>query len=424
MKAFKTLQCVLMALLITICFTAQTGAQEKSTSDFGDVWTGSTLSGDWGGDRARLKESGFTFKPRLTQFCQGMIYGDGDHNFKYSSKFDVMCNADLYKLGLWKGLSLNVHGEYNYGNTTNGFGGTMIPVNTAMLFPATGTADTLDLSSVYFQQNFNDSAILMAGKINIIDVCGSKPFMGGAGYETFWNTAFVAPPTGTVPPYLFGALLTVPTKSAKYFLWVYDPNNMANLSGLERPFADGVTIRGCVEFPVTIGGLGGHQGFAAAFSTMKGTDMESLGDVFLPSPGIGKVAVKSGRYHFSYYFDQYLVQSKKNPREGIGLFGQIGFSDGNPNKLDWEALVGIGGTGMIPGRSRDQYGIGLYHYSVSDVLKDALPRDRIRDEQGLEIFYNAELTPWLSVGPDLQIIEPSLKNEQAVFYGFRTVIKF
>ena len=102
----------------------------------------------------------------------------------------------------------------------------------------------------------------------------------------------------------------------------------------------------------------------------------------------------------------------------------MGVSDGNPNTLDWEVLAGVAGIGLIPGRSRDRYGIGFYHYTVSDALKDSLPNRYLRDEEGFEIFYNAALTPWLNVGPDLQIINPARDSEKAVFYGFRTVIKF
>jgi porin len=422
MNIVKKLELVLIALLLTVCSITCALAQTKNCT--GDQNATSPLSTDLGGDRTKLKEQGFTFTPRLTQFCQGMIHGDGDHDFKNGGKLDVMCNADLRKLGLWKGLSLTVHGEWNFGQSANGSGGTIIPVNTALLFPGIDPADTIDLSSVYFQQKFNNSSVLLVGKINMLDLASNKPFMGGAGYDSFWNIAFAAPPTGTVPPYLFGALYTVPTKSANYSLWIYDPSSAVNLSGFEAPFKDGVTIRGSVEFPVTIAGLKGHQGFSATFSNQPGNDMASLGDIFLPAPGKGKVAIKNGRYHYCYNFDQHLYQSKENPKEGIGLFGQVGVSDGNPNKLDWEAIVGIGGTGLIPGRSQDQYGIGYYYYSVSDVLKNSLRNDNIRDEQGVEIFYNAALTPWLSVGPDLQIIEPALNKEQAVFYGFRTVIKF
>src|SRR5437867_11076764 len=66
------------------------------------------LTGDWGGARTWLQEHGITLAPRLTQFYQGMGAGDGDHDFEYAGKADLLLNADLSKLGLWKGLSLTI----------------------------------------------------------------------------------------------------------------------------------------------------------------------------------------------------------------------------------------------------------------------------------------------------------------------------
>jgi porin len=377
-----------------------------------------TLIGDWGGVRPWLKERGITLQPRFTQFYQGMTSGDGDSDFEYGSKADLLLNADLNKLGFWKGLSLTVHAEYNFGESVNGLGGSVIPVNTALAFPGIEGQDAYDFSSVYFKQMFGDSISLSLGKINIVDVCAVKPFHGGDGIDSFWNATFVVPPSGTVPPYILGAMLSVRTEAATYGLWVYDPNSVVNKSGFENPF-NNVTIRGNVSFPVTIAGLSGHQGFAASYSTQPGTDMETLDDMYLPSFQAG---VKNDRYYVNYTLDQYLYQSKENPKEGIGLFGQFGISEGNPNKLYWSAFGGMQGTGLIPGRSRDNWGVGYYYDSWSSDLKDAF--GTIRDEQAWEFFYNFSLTPWLVLGADLQIITPALADDTAVFSGLRTVIRF
>jgi hypothetical protein len=40
------------------------------------------------------------------------------------------------------------------------------------------------------------------------------------------------------------------------------------------------------------------------------------------------------------------------------------------------------------------------------------------------MFYNFAVTPWLALGADLQIINPSLASDTAVFTGLRTVIEF
>jgi len=79
--------------------------------------------------------------------------------------------------------------------------------------------------------------------------------------------------------------------------------------------AAGVTIRGSVSFPATIAGRNGHQGLAASYSTKNGTDLETLDGSFIPNPPLGTVGIKDNRYYFAYTFDQYLYQSKENPKE-------------------------------------------------------------------------------------------------------------
>lgn len=392
-----------------------------------ETWGSDTLTGDWGGRRTLLKEEyGITLAPRLTQFYQGLSAGDGDHDFEYGGKADLMLNADLSKLGFWKGLSLTVHAEYNYGESINGAGGTLVPSNTALVFPGMEGSDAFDLSSVYFTQHFSKSVSLSFGKINMIDIAARTPFKGGAGIDSFWNLTFVAPPSGLVPPYLFGALLSARTEPATFGLWIYDPNSVINKTGFEDPFADGVTIRWSVDFPVTIGGLSGHQGFVALYSTEDGTDLEDIGDTFLPPFPPNSPDIKDSRYYFAYTFDQYLYRASENSKEGFGLFGQFGISDGNPSRLYWSALVGIGGTGLIiPGRSRDNWGIGYYYDTPSpDLQKSLSPLLKIRDEQGVEIFYNFAVTPGITMGVDLQVIKPSLGEDTVITPGLRWVTRF
>jgi porin len=372
-----------------------------------------------------LKEHGITVAPRLTQFYQGLSAGDGDHDFEYGGKADLLLNADLSKLGFWNGLSMTVHIENNFGDSITGAGGTLIPPNTALLFPGMDGADAFDVSSFYFMQHLSPSATVLFGKINMMDAAAKTPFKGGAGIDSFWNLTFVAPPSGLVPPYLFGALLSVRTKPATYGLWIYDPNSVVNENSFDDRFADGITIRGSVDFPVTFRDLTGRQGFVALYSTESGNDLSDIGDSGLP-PFPGSIDTKNSRYYFAYSFDQLLYQASDNPKEGFGLFGQVSVSDGNPSRLYFSALVGIGGTGMlIPGRSQDNWGIGYYYDGPSRELQDALePVLKVRDEQGIEVFYNFALTPWFTVGADLQVINPSLGEDTVVIPGLRTVIRF
>jgi porin len=414
----------LAVTVVLLCTASLAVAQEpsKNTPPSGTVLNRSTLTGDWGGGRRWLEERGVTVKPRLTQFYQGLTAGEGDHGAEYGGKADLLIDADLDKLGLWKGLSLNVHAEYNFGASVNLRGETLMPVNTALMFPGLDGSKAFDFSNVTFKQVFSPSVSLLIGKISIIDYCEKKPFMGGLGIDSFWNIVFTAPPSGTVPAYFFGTILSVRTDAATYGLWVYDPMSSVNKAGLDDAFANGVTIRGSVSFPVRLFGAGGHQALAASYSNKSGTDLESLDDTIDPPVPTG--SKKDDRYYFAYSFDQFLYQSKENPKEGIGLFGQFGVSEGNPNPLKWQAFGGVGGTGLIPHRSLDNWGVGYYYAAPSKYLQNLPdPYGGIMHEQALEVFYNFALTPWFVVAADVQIVRPSRGSETAVFPGLRAMIK-
>ena len=204
---------------------------------------------------------------------QGLSAGDGEHGYEYGGKADLVVAADLGKLGFWNGLSMTLQAEVNFGRNVNGRGGVLIPVNAALNAPGMEGSDAFDLSSAYFRQDFSDDVSLIFGKVNMIELVSAKPFMGGAGIDSFWNQSFVATPTGTVPPYLFGALMSVFAEPATYRLWIYDPNSAVNKT-IGDAFDGGVSVRASVDFNVRLGGLRGHQGFTAFYSTQKGADLD------------------------------------------------------------------------------------------------------------------------------------------------------
>jgi porin len=63
---------------------------------------------------------------------------------------------------------------------------------------------------------------------------------------------------------------------------------------------------------------------------------------------------------------------------------------------------------------------------VSDTLKDLAPvRLPLKDEQGVELYYNVAVTPWCQVTPDLQVIAPFRDGvDTALLFGLRAKIEF
>jgi porin len=49
----------------------------------------------------------------------------------------------------------------------------------------------------------------------------------------------------------------------------------------------------------------------------------------------------------------------------------------------------------------------------------------IDDETGVELFYNAKITPWFDISANIQAIDPALSaSDTAVFAGLRATIRF
>jgi len=379
------------------------------------------LAGDW---RDELRESGIDIDVWVTQFYQGAVAGRGNHRWRYGGRGDILVTIDGQKLGLWPGFFVTAHAELLYGEGANAVGsGLIIPVNTGLAFPRQGGSDQ-NLSLVVTQA-FSERVALSVGKFNMFDVAARTPLMGGGGIDTFMNMGLAAPISGIVPPYLIGANLRVKTDPVILSAMIYDHRNAQDGDVLAHPFAEGVTGLISATAPVQIAGRSGFYGVTAAYSTRKGAD---LSDVQGLPPGSERLmGVKEGSWFVGASFQQFLVQDPSDPRKGWGVFGQFGVSDGNPNLVAWSAIIGVGGTSFIPGRDMDRWGVAYFRYSLSPDLKAGLAARglQMRDEQGVEAFYNLAVTPWFMVTADVQIISPIVAGAPtAVMAGLRTQLKF
>ena len=378
-----------------------------------------------GSPKEALRASGITTDFSVTQVYQGLVSGDGAKRWEYGGKGDAVITLDGAKLGLWNGFSVNVHQEGAWGRSANELGkGMILPVNAALAFPKLGgyDADT----SVLFTQNFGEQVSVTAGKFNMMDVAAKTPLIGGGGLNTFQHIAFAMPVSGVTPPYLVGASITVKTEPVVLNLLVYDPRNAQDWDVVRSPFEKGETTSLSATFPVKIAGLLGYQGLRGTYSTLEGADLANIPQLILP-PGDQIITTKQGYWHLAYSFQQYLWQSKDDPKQGWGVFGRYTMSDGNPNPIHQSWYLGIGGSSFIPERDLDLWGVGYFQYRFSDELKNSLAVFGLplRDESGVEAFYNLAVTPWLRWTANVEYAHPSSGDHaDAVFVGMRSQLKF
>ena len=139
------------------------------------------------------------------------------------------------------------------------------------------------------------------------------------------------------------------------------------------------------------------------------------------------VAATSGR-------DDKMVSSNKDAAKeagkGLNWFGRLGFAPQDQNFIGFYFDTGLTYKGIIPSRDDDTIGIAFDYAQLSSGAQQAAIVSGsvgVGAEMVLEVTYQAQITKWLSMQPDLQfVINPGgnqdLKN--ALVIGLRTAITF
>lgn len=398
----------------------------------GDFWSEllterSQLTGDWWGGRTTLDEQGITFDLSTTQFYQGVTRGGQAQGFRYGGRNDYFLNLEGEKLGLWTGTSISLHGESRYGQSVNSLAGTLATPNLMLSLPQTDGTVTA-LTGVTFTQLLSEKVMVYGGKFNTFDDV-EQPFTGAGCLEGFQNTAMLYNPVfaRTVPYSTFGAgFAYLPDEESVISVTVYDTNDTPTVSGFDTFFDNGATV--FIEWNMGTNWLErpGHQGLSGTYSTGKYTNLEPT--AFLdPIEGlVVATTLKRGSWSLAYNFDQALYVSPDDPDRMWGGFGNFGIADENPSPVRWFASVGVSGSSPLSGRSADSFGVAYYFLGVSEPLKDLAPQLLpLRDEQGVDLYYNVAVTPWCRITPDLQVIAPFRDQlSTSVIAGVRAQIVF
>lgn len=262
-----------------------------------------TLTGDWFGQGKAMRDAGFDLRVEWSQFYQGMVQGGGNKAWQYGGKLDALGRFDLSKFGFWDGLSVTVQGNGNYGESVNGFGGSLIGENAALLFPGIKGADAYDMMALYVQQNFGDKVSVLFGKLNLVEFARATPLRGGGGVDTFWNVNLATPITGLSPPTIFGGQIRINTQPVSFSLSVFDAKDATHRLAWDHPFENGVNIMGTATYATSIAGLTGSYGTKGIYSTQTGPDLSSI----IPPPGVTGILTKTGSYYVGLSFQQFLI---------------------------------------------------------------------------------------------------------------------
>jgi len=407
------------SLLLIWIFASILSGSALADELFSSLKMQSSLTDTHDGPKDQLKALGIVPDLWITQICQGIMSGSPPKNTYCGGKIDAFLKIDSEKLGLWRGLNVFTQFEQYTGNTVNNITGTLLPVSAIQAFVQPKYyQNTL---SLFVRQELNENLSVSAGKVNIMTLAAKTPILGGGGWETFLNRAFAVPKTGigitapgtladrviVSPTYTLGALIDLKTNAGIFNFAVADPRNAEDPRVLRNPFERGVAFTGGYTLPLKLMDLQGYHNIRVAYSNARGFDLDDFSGLRARITN-GQTITKKGYWFAGYSIQQYLVQNKENPNIGWGFFANASISDGNPNPVKWSLLAGIAGNNLIEGRENDKWGIGYYHYGLSQLLISGLDAANIsrRSEGGVECFYNFAMTPWVQLSADIQIIDP------------------
>lgn len=392
----------------------------------GPIGERTKLTGDWFGRRTKLNDGGITLDVSTAQFYASVTSGGLQQQFQYGGRNDYFLNLDAEKLGLWSGASVTLHGETRYGESVNSISGTIAAPNLMLAFPlATGSVTAL--TGVTFTQSLSDELQVYFGKLNTLDGF-EQPLTGAGNLSGFQNTAMLYNPVfaRTVPYSTLGAGFDLTREKTSFSVVAYDTNDTTTVTGFNTFFSNGVTIYSELNFTTNFFDRPGHQGFSGTYSS--GTYSDLTPTAYLdPISGLNIVTTpRTGSWCLAYNFDQALYVDPDDSERMWGVFGNFGMADSNPSPVSWFASAGISGAAGLPRRKADTFGFSYFYVGVSDSLKDLSPRLLpLRDEYGIELYYNAALNPWCQITPDLQVISPFRDQAStAILFGLRARIDF
>jgi porin len=375
---------------------------------------------DPGGVRRGLAKSGIGFGG--VYFAEFFANSGGVHQGgEYDGALKLYLDADMNKLGLWRGLCFHVDGFQIHGvSITAANIGSLIPVSGIEATPATR------LFEIWFEQTmFNDKLSVRLGQLAV-----DSEFMLSEGGGWFLSatygwppiSAFDLPAGGPAYPLSQPAVRVALNPDGPLSLMgaVYNGNpagpncegdpQICNNNGLDFRFDAPPLLFSEGAYRYNQAGLAGTIKFGGwnYFGSVRNQRVDTGGNLIAVTGKAG--GILDNTYGLYGVIDQLLwrVPGSEDP-QGVAIFARLMTApQQDRNLVDFYGEVGMTFTGMFRRRPNDALGIGFAYVGISDSvhafdveLGEPVARNH---ESALEICYTIQLKEGLILQPDFQYI--------------------
>ncbi len=369
------------------------------------------LTGDWGGLRTAAQDHGVSVSAFSTHYYGFNLRGGADtHNAqRYSATYDLIVQFDLDAMRLIPGGEILLHTQGWFGrggNINDKVGALGDPID-----DADGHKD-IYIDQLWYQQTFGKGlAQLRFGYLDMQTILDRNAF-ANAEDKQFFNTYLDN--NNAVVPLTIGLGATVflqPTPWLGFVVGAADGKGRAFDDGFKTTFHDEAHFFGYFETDLRLT-------LPSPAGPLPGT--YRIGLIYDPNrrrryhPDQPEDAeFRSGDYGFYLSCDQWVYRERPGEDQGLGLFARYGFRDGRRNAIEHFWSAGAQYAGPLPQRDRDVLGFGVYSVHASDEYQQVADADFSR-ETGFELYYAIQVTPWMTLTPDIQyIVQPGGSRDAA-----------
>lgn len=360
-------------------------------------WRWSRLTGDWGGHRTWLEERGVEIGGGLTLDEAAAWDGGLRHRDSLVSLLDVHAAFDLERLLGWSRTIAFVDAYQIEGRDPSSDVGDVQGVSNIQ------ADDARQVAEVWIETWIGEQLRCKVGKVD----CNSEFAFTEEGGEFVNSSGAISPTIQGLPTY---------------------PNPATSINLFWTPCADCYLGAGIYDGGAIDGIRTGTLGFSGFFEDDESdayfTVVEAgTGWVGGNSWGSGRLAL-GGWYHgarftrfdgdidrgtagFYAVLDQRLWRENPTDAEdgqGVGLMAMVGHADDDIASITLHTQVGVTWIGALDGRDDDVVGLLISHASLSEATGSTFDGD----ETVFELLYKVQITPAISLKPDLQyIVNPS-----------------
>ena len=391
----------------------------------GEVASGDTLqdrpylTGDWNGLRTWLANQGIAPFGSYTTGVWANVHGGFSTGVRYEGFADWGFDLDLEHIVGWRGASFHIDWHSNVSGLPSQELVGQFPTNAVLNLES---ANAVRFYEIYLKQRLWDGALLVkAGQLAVDDdffVSRYASSLLNASFAFFGSgrAQQLAPFYPVAAPGIY--VMARPSQEWELRAGAYTSapgTDSSSNYGFDWSLDNGVSVGTEVAMSRCPGDLPGHYTLGVLGTTKQLTSFETGG------PLRGSLGVY-------LMIDQALTLDDEG-KPKVGAFFRVGY-----DPLQDRALLRVyGNTGFavfapLPGRAHDTLSVGFSYTNFSpDYLKSqqAAGLNVTSHESIAELTYQAAVTGWLVVQPDLQFVfDPHYSHHDAIVLGLQVGIRF